>query len=136
MSARSPENHDQPAPWAHWMLRAVWAGVFVYMGVDKFVGGGIAEFAGMMQLPVFIAALVALAEIAAGVLVVLGGLTNGWITRLGALAAIPVLFGAIFMEHLGQWHFMPSAEFPMGGMMFQTTLLALALYLLVRGNRL
>ena len=136
MSAISPEDPNQPAPWAHWMLRAVWAGVFVYMGLDKFMGGGIAEFAGMAELPTFIAALVALAEIAAGVLVVIGGFSNGWITRLGALAAVPVLFGAIFMVHWGQWHFMPNADFPMGGMMFQVTLLALALYLLVRGNRL
>ena len=119
---------------AHWLLRAVIFSVLTYMGVDKFLGAGIGPWAEMMGLPLGVALLVALAEIAAGVLVVLGALTNSWVTRLGALATVPVLLGAIFMVHWGQWHFLPTATHPMGGMMFQVSLLFVALYLLARGN--
>lgn len=122
-------------PYGHWLLRFPMVAVFVYMGIDKFMGGGIPEFAQMIEMPLFIAALVALAEIGAGVLILAGAFTNGWVTRLGALITLPVLLGAIFMVHLGQWHFMPSATHPMGGMMFQVTLIMLALYMLLRGNR-
>lgn len=119
---------------AHWLLRAIIFSVFTYMGVDKFLGAGIGPWAEMMGLPLIIALLVALAEIAAGILVVLGAFTSGWVTRLGALATVPVLLGAIFMVHWGQWHFLPTATHPMGGMMFQVSLLFVALYLLARGN--
>ncbi|WP_373188168.1 DoxX family protein [Halopseudomonas sp.] len=124
--------------YAHWLLRFALASVFLFMGFDKFMGGGIGAFAGMMDMPVFIAALVALAEIGAGVFVVIGAFAGpvygSLITRLGALMTLPVMFGAVFMVHWGQWHFMPTASHPMGGMMFQITLIMLALYLLARGN--
>lgn len=112
----------------HWLLRAAMASVFLYQGVDKFLGSGITGFAAVMELPV------ALAEIGAGVLVLLGAFAGGWITRLGAALAVPVLLGAIFMEHWGQWHFMATPTHPLGGMQFQVTLLLLALYLMIRGN--
>lgn len=119
---------------AHWTIRFALASVFIFMGIDKFMGGGLAEFSQMMDLPVFISGLVALAEIGGGLLIIIGGFTNGWVTRLGALAMIPVLLGAIFMVHWGQWHFMPTQTHPMGGMMFQVTLFMLAVYMLIRGN--
>jgi len=125
---------DNVALHAHWFPRIALASVFVYMGIDKFLGAGIGGFAAVMGLPHGVALLVALTEIAAGTLIVIGGLTNDWITRLGALAAVPVLLGAIFMEHWGQWHFMATPTHPLGGMMFQVTVLLVALYLLVRGN--
>lgn len=128
------EALDRVAVHAHWLPRIAIASVFIYMGIDKLVGGGIGAFANIMGLPVLIALLVALTEIGAGALVVLGALTNGWITRLGALMTVPVLLGAIFMEHWGQWHFLPTATHPLGGMMFQVTLLLVALYMLIRGN--
>lgn len=118
----------------HWVLRVGLAAVFLYMGIDKFMGSGISGFAAIFGLPVFLATLVALGEIAAGVLILLGGATNGWITRLGALAMIGILLGAIFMAKWGQWHFAPSPGYPMGGMMFEVTMLVLAIYFLVRGN--
>ena len=56
-------------------------------------------------------------------------------TRIGALMVIPVLLGAIFMVHWGQWNnFVQTESHPMGGMEFQVTLLLVALYLLVKGN--
>lgn len=118
----------------HWLLRLAFTGVFLYMGIDKFMGGGIPEFAAATGLPQLVATLVALAEISAGTLVIVGRFAGSWVTRLGALAAVPVLLGAIFMAHWGQWHFMPTATHVMGGMMFQVTLLFLAVYMLIRGN--
>jgi len=123
---------------AHWLLRFGLASVFVYMGVDKFMGGGLAEFSHMMELPIIMVLLVALAEIGGGVFIVAGGLSVGMgslFTRLGALLILPIMFGAIFMAHWGQWHFMATPTHPMGGMMFQVSLIMVALYLLIRGNR-
>ncbi|MBZ9539632.1 MULTISPECIES: DoxX family membrane protein [Modicisalibacter] len=133
----SPRSLPQ-APWAHWLLRAAMASVFLYTGADKFAGSGIQGFARIMDLPWLIALVVALGEIATGMLILLGGLLAGRMgdaaTRLGALFAIPILLGAIVMEHWGQWHFMATASHPLGGMMFQVTLTLIALYLMARGN--
>lgn len=135
-TTRSVENDPlaQVSRHAHWLLRFALASVFLYMGIDKFMGGGIREFADIMALPYLIAVLVALAEIGAGAFIIAGAVLGTWITRLGALAALPVLLGAIFMMHWGQWHFMATPTHPLGGMMFQVTLVMLALYLLIRGN--
>lgn len=119
---------------AHWLLRFAIASVFIYYGVDKFMGGGIGEFAGMTQMPFLIALLVPLAEIGAGVLVLAGAFTSAWLTRLGGLLVIPVMLGAIFMVHWGQWHMMSTPTHPMGGMSFQVTLMLLATYIYIRGN--
>lgn len=125
-------------PWAHWLLRFAMASVFLYTGVDKFTGSGIQGFASAMNLPVIIALAVALGELAIGLLVLAGGWLAGQrgdvVTRLGALGAVPILLGAIFMEHWGQWHFMATPSHPLGGMMFQVTLLLIALYLIAKGN--
>lgn len=139
MNAITNTNRDSESiggGYGHWLLRFPLISVFMFMGIDKFMGGGIGEFAGMTGLPVAVATLVALTEIAAGVLILVGAFTNSGITRLGALATLPVMLGAIFMVHWGQWHFLPSATHPMGGMMFQVTLVMLSLYVLLRGNKL
>lgn len=133
---RATDPLDNAGSYGHWLLRFPLVTVFTFMGIDKFVGGGIAGFAEMAGLPVAVAALVALTEITAGLLILLGAFTSSSITRLGALATLPVMLGAVFMVHWGQWHFLPTATHPMGGMMFQVTLIMLALYLLLRGNRL
>lgn len=120
------------SPHAHWLLRIALLSVFLFHGISKFTGlGGFAE---MTELPIVIAFLVALAETAGAILVFIGGFAKDWMTRIGALALIPVMLGAIFMVHWGQWHFMSTETHPMGGMQFQVTLLLLALYLLVKGN--
>jgi len=124
---------------AHWLLRFVLASVFLYMGIDKFLGGGVGEFAAMMELPAFLALLVALSEIGGATFIIAGGLVMGvagsWLTRLGAVMILPVMLGAIFMEHWGQWHFMGTPTHPMGGMMLQVSLTMVALYFLIKGNR-
>ncbi|WP_181421958.1 hypothetical protein [Halomonas sp. LBP4] len=47
---------------------------------------------------------------------------------------VPPLLGAIFMVYWGQWHFMATAMHPLGGMMFQATLVLVAAYLMAKGN--
>jgi len=125
-------SYLKPSQYAHWLLRIAIASVFIYHGVPKLLNlGGTAE---MLGLPVFILLLVALAEVAGGVFILLGGLLKSWITRLGAVFVIPVLLGAIVMAHWGQWSFVPSETHPMGGMEFQVTLLMISVYLLIKGN--
>ena len=124
---------------AHWILRVALASVFVYHGIDKFLGSGIAGFAQIMGLPETVALLVALGEIGAGIFILLGGVVAGLagalITRLGAVGMIVILLGAIFMAHWGQWHFMPTSTHPVGGMQFQVTLALVSAYMLIKGNQ-
>lgn len=117
----------------HWMLRAVFAGVFLYHGIDKF-SGGVAGFAGAVGIPAWSAYLVALTELAAGLGIIVGGLGFDGVTRLAGLAIVPVMLGAIVMLHWPRWAFSPAEGFPLGGMEFQFTLIALGLYFAVRGN--
>ncbi|WP_063464125.1 DoxX family protein [Ectothiorhodospira sp. BSL-9] len=122
----------------HWLLRAGFASVFLFHGVEKFVMG-IGGFAAMMNLPVTVAFLVALAEVLAGVGIIVGATVRNRlgdiVTRLAGLAAAPVLVGAIAMVHWGQWSFVASDSHPMGGMEFQVVLLLLALSFILRGNQ-
>ncbi len=118
---------------AHWLLRVALASVFIYHGVCKLAG--IEQFAQMMNLSYAVALLVALAEFGGGVLVLLGGFTRSWVTRLGASFFVPVLIGAIMMVHWGQWNFVANEAYPMGGSEFQVTLLLISIYLLIKGNR-
>ena len=141
MTAKNPTEDAALVPFdrhAHWFLRFSLASVFIVMGLDKFMGGGLGEFSSGTGLPVFVAALVALAELGGGLLVVVGGFSarmGDALTRLGAAMIVPVMLGAIFMVHWGQWHFMATETHPMGGMMIQVVLTMIALYLLVKGNR-
>ncbi len=88
----------------------------------------------MTGLPTAVAALVALAEVAGGVGIIVGAFTNDLVTRLAGLAMAPVLLGALFMVHWGRWDFMAAEGYPMGGMEFQVVLLLTALYFVVMGN--
>lgn len=119
---------------AHWFLRIAFISVFLYHGLDKF--GDLQGFSEMSGMPVIMAFIVALFESLGGLFIFLGGfkLDWDWMTRIGALLIIPIMLGAIFMVHWGQWHFMPSETHPMGGMQFQVTLLLGAIYLFLKGN--
>jgi len=123
---------DSLKPHAHWLLRIGFAGVFLFHGIGKVMAFG--GFSQMMGLSTPVAALVTLAEVAAGVGIIVGAFTNDLITRLAGLAVAPVLLGAIFMVHWGRWNFTPAEGFPMGGMEFQVVLLLMALFFLVMGN--
>jgi putative oxidoreductase len=122
---------------AHWFLRIALAGVFVYHGLLKFMN--LEGFAQMLPISYVEVVLVAAAETAGGLLVLLGGLRKDRLadlaTRVGAALNIPVIVGAIAMIHWGQWNFVPSESHPMGGFEFQAVLLLLMLYLVFTGNR-
>ena len=119
--------------YAHWALRVALASVFIYHGAQKL--SGLEQFAHMMNLPYIVALLVALAEFVGGILVAIGGLTRDWVTRLGASLFIPVMAGAIALVHWGQWSFVPTQSYPMGGSEFQVTLLLISVYFVLKGNR-
>ena len=126
------ESLSKLSPHAHWFLRVAIASVFIYHGLGKFPNlSGMAE---MMKMPVAMLFLVASAETVGGALVLLGGFLNDWMTRIGALLVMPVMLGAIYMVHWGQWSFVASETHPMGGMEFQVTVLLVLLYLFVKGN--
>ncbi len=124
---------DRLAEYAHWALRIALASVFLYHGIGKLAG--LEQTAEMLGLPFIIALLVALAEVGGGALVIVGAFTRDWITRIGAAFIIPVMVGAVFMVHWPQWSFVASESHAMGGMEFQVTLLLVALYLVLKGNR-
>lgn len=119
-------------PHAHWLIRAGLASVFLFHGLGKVIN--IAGFAQMMGLPYIVAVAVTFAEVAAGLGILIGGLRSELITRLAAVAMIPVLLGAIILVHGPRWSFTPAEGFPMGGMEFQVVLLLGAVYFLIVGN--
>ncbi|MDH3609872.1 MAG: DoxX family protein [Gammaproteobacteria bacterium] len=124
---------DKLKPHAHWLLRLCLASVFIFHGSMKFMN--LEGFAQMMGLSAPIAVLVAFAEVAGGIGIIVGGLSSDLITRLAGLAIAPVMLGAIFMVHWGRWNFMPAEGFPAGGMEFQVVLLLIAAYFVVVGNK-
>jgi putative oxidoreductase len=117
---------------AHWLLRIALASVFLFHGFGKVAN--VSGFAEMMGLPVLVAGLVTFAEVAGGLGIIIGGFGKELITRLAALAMIPVLLGAIVMVHGPRWNFVPAEGYPMGGMEFQVVLALIATYFLIVGN--
>ncbi len=117
---------------AHWLLRIALASVFIFHGVGKLMM--LEQTANMLGLSLGITVAVALAETFGGLALLIGPFTNQLITRLGAIAIIPVMFGAIIMVHWGRWSFTPAEGFPMGGMEFQVVLVLIAAHLYIRGN--
>lgn len=123
---------DNLAPHSHWLLRIALASVFLYHGLTKFTM--LSQMAEMMQKPVAMVVMVALFETFGALLVLSGGFLSDWMTRVGALLICPIMLGAIIMVHWGQWSFMASESHPAGGIEFQTVLLLIAVYLLIKGN--
>ena len=114
-----------------WFVRIPFAIVFAGHGAGKlFMPAASAE---MLGLPVALVLLVGVAEVLAGVGAVVGGLDRAphrlLVDRLTALAAAPVLIGAIAMVHWPRWSFVATESHPLGGMEFQVVLLGSALYL-------
>ncbi|MEB8431095.1 DoxX family protein [Cocleimonas sp. KMM 6892] len=122
---------------AHWFIRIPFAATFIFHGAGKFANlSGSAE---MMGMPVFLLALVAIAEVLAGVGAIVGGVASfpkkDLVTRLAGLAAAPVMLGAIFMVHFPRFSFVATEEFPMGGFEFQLLLLGVAINFILTGNK-
>jgi len=142
MSSFTTDTNDQSLSLpgeaiAHWLVRASLAGTFIYHGVTKFPT--LAAGAEMLGLPFWLWALVAIVETAAGVGILLGGALRSQlgdvITRASGTAVVAIMIGAIALVHWGQWSNMPSETHPFGGMEFQTLLLAVGAFFLLRGNK-
>jgi putative oxidoreductase len=115
-------------PFAHWLPRFALAGIFLYHGVTKF--GNLAGLAEMMGMPTFAIAVLAIAELLGGLLIVAGGALKEWMTRLAGLIFSVVMLGAIPMVHWQHgWNSIGNM-----GMEFQVLILSVSLYALVVGN--
>ena len=83
-----------------------------------------------MDMPIAVGWLVAVTEVAAGVLLIAGAFGKEILTRLGGLGVVVIMLGAIFLVHLPNgWDTMK------GGMEFQVLMLATGLYFAARGNK-
>jgi putative oxidoreductase len=122
---------------AHWFIRLPFAATFLYHGIGKFPA--LEKMSAVLELPVPLVAVVAAAEVLAGIGAIVGGLPMvkqaDLVTRLSGLAAAPVLVGAIAMVYWPRWSFAPTESHPMGGMEFQVVLLGIAVYFLLAGQR-
>ena len=122
------------APYADWALRLVCCKLPV-LWIQQATDWGFASM--MLDGNQFLAVLVAFAEIAAGLGIILGAFTSSLITRLAGLAIIPVMIGAILMVH-GQngFRFMARPDDPTGtgGWNFQLVLIGIGLFYFIRGN--
>jgi len=112
------------SPHVHWGLRLSLAATFLYHGVGKFPIEG-----PMMGMPVAIVWLLALGEIAAGILLIAGAFGKAILTRVGALIVVVVMVGAIAMVHAKNGFNVMN-----GGMEFQLLMLVSGLYLAAKGN--
>ncbi len=104
------------------------AAVFIYHAVTKFPNPeGLSQ---MIGIPVFLVVVLAIAELVAGILILLGGVSRDWMTRVAGLIFVVVMIGAIFTVHLAHgWNSIGNM-----GMEFQVTLLTIGLYFAARGN--
>ena len=119
----------------HWLVRGVLAGIFLPHGVSKF-GASPEYLAEMFFGSGYIAVLVGIAEVGAAALYLAGGLRLDWATRVAGLLSGMVMLGAILTVHWGRWSFMAQLpDYPIGGMQFQTLILALSVWFLCAGNR-
>lgn len=120
----------------HWLIRLPLAAIFIYHGLTKFPY--LAAGAEMLGLPLWLWTLVAIVETGAGIGIVLGALLpvrpGDLLTRASGLGIIAIMIGAIALVHWGQWSNIPSEAYPLGGMEFQTLMLALGAYFVLRGN--
>lgn len=114
------------APHVHWALRLSLAASFIYHGVGKFP---VDQWAANFGMNVALAWAVTIAEIVAGVALIVGAFGKDALTRLGGLIVIVIMIGAIAMVHWQNgWNVMN------GGMEFQVLMLAAGLYFAARGN--
>ncbi len=112
------------SPHVHWGLRLSLAATFIYHGATKLPVEG-----PMMGMPAAMVWMLALAELAAGVLLIAGAFGKEVLTRVGALIVIVVMVGAIAMVHAKN-----GFNFMNGGMEFQILILVTGLYLAAKGN--
>mgnify|MGYP000266678739 CR=1 FL=1 len=115
------------APYVHWLVRLSFAATFLYHGLPKLLDP--AMFAAMMSMPTIAIVMIAILEVGGALLVLYGGFGPDWATRIGGIATVPVMLGAIFMVHISNgW------DFTKGGVEFNALLLAVGITFFVRGN--
>ena len=112
------------SPHVHWGLRLSLAATFLYHGATKLPVEG-----AMMGMPAAMVWMLALAEVAAGIMLIAGAFGKELLTRLGALIVVVVMVGAIAMVHAKNGFNVMN-----GGMEFQLLMLASGLYLAAKGN--
>lgn len=108
----------------HWGLRLSLAATFLFHGVSNLPVEG-----PMLGMPAAMVWILALAEVAAGVMLIAGAFSLEILTRLGALIVIVVMVGAIALVHAKNGFNVMN-----GGMEFQLLMLACGLYLVAKGN--
>ena len=112
------------SPHVHWGLRLSLAATFLYHGATKLPVEG-----PMMGMPAVMVWMLALAELAAGVMLIAGAFSKEILTRVGALIVIVVMVGAIGLVHAKNGFNVMN-----GGMEFQILMLMSGLYLAAKGN--
>lgn len=126
--AATEQRLEPLTPWAIALLRVALGTMFLAHGLLKFVVFTLAGTAGFFEsigLPGFLAYIVAPAEVAAGV-----ALLIGFQTRLVSALSLPILIGAA-MAHLGNgWLF----SAPNGGWEYPVYLIVLAFVQIVLGG--
>ena len=106
---------------SHWLIRLALAATFIYHGLAKFPMA--AMMAEGMGMPVFMVYMLAIMEVAGGLLILYGGVGPNWATQIAGGVFAMVMLGAIFMVHWSNgWNFMAGygeGTNNMGGMEFQ-----------------
>ncbi len=112
------------SPHVHWGLRLSLAATFLYHGATKMPVEG-----PMMGMPAAMVWMLAIAEVAAGVMLIAGAFGKEMLTRIGALIVMVVMVGAIALVHAKNGFNVMD-----GGMEFQVLMLLTGLYLAAKGN--
>ena len=112
------------SPHVHWGLRLSLAATFLYHGATKMPVEG-----PMMGMPAAMVWMLAIAEVAAGVMLIAGAFGREMLTRIGALIVMVVMVGAIALVHAKNGFNVMD-----GGMEFQVLMLLTGLYLAAKGN--
>ncbi len=124
------------SPYTHWLVRLSLAATFIYHGLGKFpMAQGMAD---MMGMPIFMVYMLALMEVAGGLLILWGGVGPDWATRLAGGIFAVVMLGAIMMVHLPNgWNFMSGygeGTNNAGGMEFQVLIFVTGMTYFINGN--
>ncbi|MFQ6677817.1 MAG: DoxX family protein [Fidelibacterota bacterium] len=122
--------------YGHWLPRLSLGATFLFHGFGKFP---MAEMmAKGMGMPIMMVYILALMEIAGGLLILWGGVGPDWATRVAGLIFAVIMVGAISKFHLANgWSFTSGwgdGTNHMGGAEFQTLIVAVSLFFAFKGN--